>query len=138
MKGKSWILHTQWDCIIAEEIQTQGSQIFYNILQTYMTSASEGEETNLPSATEGDTISIFQDCLLSKYPPEHISEQRSIVPLFTKHVETQNTHGRLVTQFIQRVTTSIRFQKKIKQNLTCLNTNMSIRVCIISLHFILL
>lgn len=49
--------------------------------------------SNQYSPLEEDTISIFQGCLLNKYPLEHSSEQRPLVPLLTRHAEMQEAHG---------------------------------------------
>lgn len=51
--------------------------------------------SNQYSALEGDTISIFQGCLLNKYPLEHSSEQRPLVPLLTRYAEIQKLMGEL-------------------------------------------
>lgn len=75
------------------DLYLSGRYYFYYFLLYFIILAS-----NQYSALEGDTISIFQGCLLNKYPLDHSSEQRPLVPLLTRHAEIQKTHGRTVTQ----------------------------------------
>ena len=59
-----------------------------------------GQQTNLPSAPEENTMSIFQGCSSDDHLGKGSVERKLSVHLLTRHAETPKTHGGHISFFL--------------------------------------